>query len=76
MAYQPTHFNKLPADRILPKDEDQGIEPYVFNEDILIAVDVALATNRPLLISGKPGSGKSRLADAIAAVQWLLRESF
>ena len=69
MSYQPKHFDKLPANRILPKDEAQGIDPYVFNDDIVIAVDVALATDRPLLVSGKPGSGKSRLADAIAAVQ-------
>lgn len=69
MSYRPTHFNKLAEDFILPKDEARGIDPYVFNEDIVIAVDVALATNRPLLISGNPGCGKSRLADAVAAVQ-------
>jgi len=67
MTYQPTHFNRLPKDKVLPKAE--GIEPYVFNDEIVIAVDVALATNRPLLVSGNPGCGKSRLADAVAAVQ-------
>jgi hypothetical protein len=67
MSYQPTHFDRLPADRVLSKRAD--VDPYVFSEDIVIAVDVALATNRPLLVSGNPGSGKSRLADAIAAVQ-------
>lgn len=67
MSYQPTRFDRLPADRVLSKRGD--VDPYVFSEDIIIAVDVALATNRPLLVSGNPGSGKSRLADAIAAVQ-------
>jgi len=67
MPYQPTFFDKLPADRILKKRK--GAEPYVFDDDIVLAVDVALATKRPLLVSGRPGSGKSRLAEAIAAVQ-------
>ncbi len=70
MSYQPKHF-KLPTDGVLEKSAAN--EPYVFNEDIAIAVDVALATNRPLLVSGNPGCGKSRLADAIAVVQgWSL----
>jgi MoxR-like ATPase len=69
----PTYLlrDRLPADGILEKAE--GIDPYVFSDDIAIAVVVALATNRPLLVSGNPGSGKSRLADAVAAVQgWSL----
>lgn len=67
MSYQPTHFDRLPDDRVLSKRK--GVEPYVFSDEMVIAVDVALATNRPLLVSGNPGSGKSRLAEAIAAVQ-------
>lgn len=71
MSYKPTLFDKLPADKVLPMSKDN--EPYVFSDEIAIAVDVALATNRPLLVAGKPGSGKSRLADAVAAVQgWSL----
>lgn len=69
MSYQPTFFDCFPPGGILGKDEAHGVEPYVFNDEMAIAVDVALATNRPLLVSGNPGTGKSRLADAIAAVQ-------
>lgn len=39
---------------------------YVFDDDIRLAVNLALATGRPLLISGPSGSGKSSLARAVA----------
>ncbi|MGB0713012.1 MAG: AAA family ATPase [Gammaproteobacteria bacterium] len=45
----------------------KGVTPYVFEEQTLIALDAALATGRPLLVYGEPGTGKSRLAEAVAA---------
>lgn len=77
MTYQPSFFEKFPSDGVFSGDFQLGIEPYVFTEDIIIAVKVALATDRPLLVAGNPGSGKSRLAEAIAAVlKWnLLRKT-
>lgn len=39
---------------------------YVYTEDIVLMVNAALATGRPLLIEGPPGSGKSSLAPYIA----------
>ena len=42
---------------------------YVYSDDIVLAVNVALAVGRPLLVSGPPGSGKSSLAPNVA--QWL-----
>jgi MoxR-like ATPase len=39
---------------------------YVYDERTVLAVNVALVTRRPLLVSGPPGSGKSSLAPAIA----------
>jgi MoxR-like ATPase len=41
---------------------------YVYRDRIVLAVNVALATGRPLLIAGEPGSGKSTLARNVAAV--------
>ncbi|MDR4484628.1 MAG: MoxR family ATPase [Nitrospirales bacterium] len=44
---------------------------YVYNEEIKLAINVALATGRPLLVRGAPGSGKSSLAPNIARkAQW------
>ncbi|HEV2253435.1 MAG TPA: MoxR family ATPase [Streptosporangiaceae bacterium] len=40
---------------------------YVYTEQITLAVNVALATARPLLVRGPAGSGKSSLAADIAA---------
>ncbi|MFJ4976885.1 AAA family ATPase [Streptomyces coeruleorubidus] len=39
---------------------------YVMLDEVRLAVDVALATGRPLLLRGDPGSGKSSLAPYIA----------
>jgi len=65
MTYIPKHF-ELPPDNTLAGTLNS--EPYVFNDNIAIAVDIALATGRPLLVAGAPGSGKSRLAEAMATL--------
>ncbi len=49
-------------------NEDAAAPRYVYSDRIIIAVNVALATKRPLLIAGPPGSGKSTLARHVATV--------
>ena len=44
----------------------RGGAVYVLAGSLTLAVDVALATGRPLLLRGEPGSGKSSLAAFIA----------
>ncbi|MCI5167036.1 MAG: hypothetical protein D3903_13315 [Candidatus Electrothrix sp. GM3_4] len=39
---------------------------HVFDEESAFAIEMALATGRPLLVRGEPGSGKSQLARAAA----------
>lgn len=39
---------------------------YVYNDKIELAINVALATRRPMLIRGPSGSGKSSLARNVA----------
>lgn len=41
---------------------------YVYGEEIVLAVNVALATRRPLLVRGPSGSGKSSLARNVANI--------
>ena len=41
-----------------PAGDRRDGKVYVYDDDIVLAVNVALATGRPLLVSGPPGSGK------------------
>lgn len=74
--YTPLKLRRLPADYCFPAqpgvDATQpGVDAYIFPEEAVIAVEVALVTQRPLLVAGPPGCGKSRLAETVAAVlQW------
>ncbi|MEP4387656.1 MAG: MoxR family ATPase [Sulfitobacter pontiacus] len=44
----------------------QGTEQYVATEDLKMAVNAAIALQRPLLIKGEPGTGKTLLAEQVA----------
>ena len=40
--------------------------PYLPSEELVEVVNLAIYLERPLLVKGKPGSGKTKLARAIA----------
>lgn len=44
-----------------------GTDKYVATEDLQMAVNAAIALQRPLLIKGEPGTGKTLLAEEMAA---------
>jgi MoxR-like ATPase len=44
----------------------EGTKTYIATEDLRIAVNAAIVLERPLLIKGEPGTGKTLLAEEIA----------
>lgn len=43
----------------------QGSKNYVASEELMRSVNIAMALQKPLLIKGEPGTGKTMLAEAI-----------
>ncbi len=59
----------------------KGTDTYVATEDLLVAVNAALRLERPLLIKGEPGTGKTVLAAEVAKslgrnlIQWHIKST-
>lgn len=49
-----------------PGDARPGAVTYYYSDDLAIAISAALAADRPLLLRGNPGAGKTTLAKDVA----------
>ena len=59
----------------------EGSTDYVATPDLMLAVNAAITLQRPLLVKGEPGTGKTMLAETVAAalglplLQWHIKST-
>ena len=44
----------------------QGTDYYIIDDELMLTMNIAIKMNKPLLVKGEPGTGKTALAEAIA----------
>ena len=44
----------------------EGTDTYIATPDLMLAVNAAVTLERPLLVKGEPGTGKTLLAETVA----------
>ena len=60
----------------------KGTKNYISTEDLSMAVNAARALERPLLVKGEPGTGKTELARQIAKslkleiIEWSIKNGY
>lgn len=44
----------------------RGTDDYIIDDDLMLTMNIAIKMNKPLLVKGEPGTGKTALAESIA----------
>lgn len=44
----------------------KGTDNYIIDEELMLTMNIAMKMNKPLLVKGEPGTGKTSLAEAIS----------
>ena len=44
----------------------KGTDDYIVDDDLMLTANIAIKMNKPLLVKGEPGTGKTALAESIA----------
>ncbi len=44
----------------------KGTDDYIIDDDMMLTANIAIKMNKPLLVKGEPGTGKTALAESIA----------
>ena len=64
-----------------PRTRFEGTDRYIATDDLMLAVNAAITLQRPLLIKGEPGTGKTLLAEEVARalgaplIEWHIKSS-
>lgn len=65
----------------MTKKRFEGTDNYIVTEDLMMAVNAAITLERPLIIKGEPGTGKTMLAEEVASslgkklIQWHIKST-
>jgi len=60
------HAYSVVNQRLRGKMKFAGTKNYVSTDDLTVAVNAAIALERPLIVKGEPGTGKTELARQVA----------